>query len=327
VEKKIREVLNGVGPARALMVANKLGLFDRLYERPQRTEQLARTLRLNARGLERLLNALVALGFLQKKEKTYSLSTGMADTLTRQGANSLTRWIDLSEDLWSAWNQLEGWVRTGHPAFSIMELVHKNPRKLEDFIHGMHPRALAAAKFLMDRVDFGRFGLMLDLGGGPGTYTLELAKNFPRLRGVIFDIPPVIRITREYIRRYGLENRVEARAKDVLRSPLGTGYDVVVLANLVQMYDPKDSKRLIKKVYAALAPGGRIILHGFAKNEEGTGPAEAALFSLQIGLITPGGDAHFLSEQTDWISAAGFKDLEVFQIDVVPSTVIVGTKH
>ena len=326
MEKRIREILNGVGPARALMVANKLGLFDRLYEKPQKAEQIARAMRLNTGGVERLLNALVALEFLKKKAKVFSLPDGVADYLTRQGAYSLSRWIDLSEDLWSAWNQLEAMVKTGRPAFSLMDLVHKNPRKLEDFIHGMHPRAVVAAKLLMDRIDFSKVNFLLDLGGGPGTYTLEWAKNFPHLKGVIYDIPPVIRITREYIRRYRLEDRIQAQAKDVLRSPLIGEFDLILLANLLQMYHPADSKRLIKKVYGALVPGGRIVLHGYSKNDEGVEPAGAALFSLQIGLITPGGDAHPLSDELAWMKSAGFKDFQVFEIDVLPSTVIVATK-
>jgi len=326
MEKRVREILNGVGPARALMVANKLGLFDHLYEKPQRVEQIARSLRLNKQGAERLLNALVALGFLEKKERLFSLPDGIADYLTRQGGYSLTRWIDLSEDLWGAWNQLEEMVKSGRPSFSIMDLVHKNPRKLDDFVHGMHPRAVGAARLLAERIDMRGVKSLLDVGGGPGTYTLEWAKNNPGLRGVIVDIPPVIRITREYIRRYRLEDRVEARAKDVLLSPLGEGFDLALLANLLQMHSPADSKRLIKKVHNALVPGGRVIVHGFTQDEEGDRPAEAALFSLQIGLITPGGDAHALSDEMSWMQSAGFRDLQVFRIDIAPSTVIVGTK-
>jgi len=326
MEKRIREILNGVGPARALMVANKLGLFDRLYEKPQRVEQIARFLRLNRRGVDRLLNGLVALGFLEKKEKIFSLPDAVAPYLTRQGDYSLTRWIDLSEDLWGAWTQLDQLVKKGQSSLSIMDLVHKNPRKLEDFVHGMHPRAVAAARLLEERIDFHGVKYLLDVGGGPGTYTLEWSKGHPGLKGLIIDIPPVIRITREYIRRYHLEDRVEAKAKDVLLSPIGEGYDLALLANLLQMHSPADSKRLIKKVYAALVPGGRAIIHGFTKDAEGTQPPEAALFSLQIGLITPEGDAHRLSDELAWMEGAGFRDLQIFEVAIAPSTVIIGTK-
>lgn len=326
MERKIREILNGLGPARALMVANKLGLFNRLAEKPQRAEQMARALRLNTKALERLLNALVALGFLRKKAKIFFLSDGMVDYLTYRGAYSMTRWIDLSDDLWEAWNQLEGLVKTGKPAFSILDLVHKNPRKLEDFVHAMHPRAVIGAKLLMDRVDLHGVRSMLDLGGGPGTYALEWAQHFPKLKGTIFDIPPVIRITREYIRRYHLQDRVEARACDVLRSSLGEGYDLILLANLLQMHTPADCRQLLRRVYRALAPGGRAIIHGYAKREEGTVPEEAALFSLQIGLVTPGGDAHPLADEVSWMRSAGFKNPEVIELEMVPPTLIVGHK-
>lgn len=72
--------------------------------------------------------------------------------------------------------------------------------------------------------------------------------------------------------------------------------------------------------------GGRVIIHCFTKNAEGTQPAEAALFALQIGLVTPGGDAHQLPEVTAWMKSAGFHNLQAIEIDTVPSTVIVGTK-
>jgi cyclopropane fatty-acyl-phospholipid synthase-like methyltransferase len=115
-------------------------------------------------------------------------------------------------------------------------------------------------------------------------------------------------------------------AGDVMKDPIGEGYDLVLLANALQMHGAPECQALIGKVYGALVKNGRIIIHGFMTDRNGTHPKESALFSLTIGLVTPGGNAHPISDTIGWLRKAGFRKISRFAIDVIPPTVITAIK-
>lgn len=99
----------------------------------------------------------------------HSMLYGMVNHLTRGGTSSLSRWSGYGRRVLGCVESIGRAVKNGRPAFSMMDLVHKNPRKLENFIHGMHPGAVLAAKLLMEHIDISQVGHMLDLGGGACT--------------------------------------------------------------------------------------------------------------------------------------------------------------
>ncbi len=167
---------------------------------------------------------------------------------------------------------------------------------------------------------------MLDVGGGPGTYALEWAKLHRHLKATLFDIPPVVEVARSYIQRYGLEDRVDTRAGDFNRDDLGSGYDLILLANVLHMYSEELSRALVGKAVQALEPGGRLIIHGFCTEEDETGPLEDAMFSLNIGLLTEGGRSHPVREKKAWLEQAGLREIRHFRIDAIPTGVLTGVK-
>lgn len=107
---------------------------------------------------------------------------------------------------------------------------------------------------------------------------------------------------------------------------MGSGYDLVLLANVVHMYGAENSSALIKKSAAALASGGRIIIHGFCVDGDGTGPMEDVLFNLNIGMLTDAGRAHPVEEITGWLERAGISRVRHFRIEGHTTGVVTGAK-
>ncbi len=325
IEKKIAELLSGFQPATAFMAACELGLFEELKQ-PARAEKVAQRLGLDPRATLRLLNALVGMAIVVKEGEHFYLPEGWRKFLLKEGERYLGQWVALMSDLQKAWVQLPEFVRNGRNITSIMDMLGGDPARMRGFIDAMHDKALKATAMIAREIPLGEARQMLDVGGGPGTYALEWASAHPRLKATVFDIPPVLEVAKEYIRRYQLENRVTTQAGDFNRDALGTGYDLVLLANVLHMYNAETAEGLVKRAVTALAPGGRLIVHGFTTDEGGTSPLEDAMFSINIGLLTEGGNAHPLPEMTRWVTGAGLTETRSFRIDGIPTGVLTAKK-
>lgn len=319
-------LLQGYTISRMIQVANRIGLFAALSEGPAHPRDLSRRLSTHPESLHILCSALASLSLLEKNGERFRIPRQLLDYLSPDGKASLTGSLDLNYDTWSVLTDLEKTIRTGQPVISMMKTIRRDGRRLKNFVNAMHGKAVRAAALIKKKVSLDTVQQMIDVGGGPGTYSLEWARAFPHLRATIFDIPQVLRITQDYIRRYGLQGRVTTRPGNFLTDSLGSGYDLALAANILQMYGPADCRKILTKVHACLAPGGRLILHGSFTDQSGTAPKEAALFSLFISTVTPGGRSHPLSSGLHWLKEAGFTGIRTFEINDIPRTVICGKK-
>jgi 3-hydroxy-5-methyl-1-naphthoate 3-O-methyltransferase len=327
MEKVIGKILQGYQPACVVIAANELKLFDQLKQ-PSTASHVAETLNLNPEATERLLNALTSLEIITKENQTYHLPEAAHEYLTSGGNHSLQQWIQLSADLYPIWGQLSTFIRSGILIKSIMEMLGGDPHKMRAFTDAMHDKALKATWMIAREIPVGDAKTMLDVGGGPGTYSLEWCKLHNHLKATVFDIAPVLEVSKNYIESYGLQDRVDTQPGDFHKDDLGDSqYDLVLMANILHMYDADISKALVAKAVKAVKPGGRIVIHGFCTNEDQTGPMDDTLFSLNIGMLTEGGRAHPVQEKMDWLESAGASDIRHFRVEAIPTGVITATRR
>ncbi len=324
--EKLMAMLQGASLSRMLQVANRLGVFEAVAEQAVDPRDLARRLKVHPEGITRLCNALVSLEFLEKGSQGYRLLPGWADYLLPQGKYSFKGYMDLYHDTWEEITKLEKTVRTGKPVRTAIKRIKKDPQQLKNFINGMHGRAVTAAGLILNKLDLSDIHRMIDVGGGPGTYTLEWASRHLDLHAVIFDLSEVIPVTKTYIKRYGLSSRVKTRSGDFHKHDLGKGYDLALLANILQMYGEQANLKLLSKVYHAVVPGGRVVINGFFTDDSGTVPKEAAMFAMFIATAMPEGNAHPVSRALGWLKTVGFRETYFSEIDGVPRTVMIGVK-
>ncbi len=209
-----------------------------------------------------------------------------------------------------------------------MEMLGGNPHKMRAFTDAMHDKALKATWLIAREIPVGDAKTMLDIGGGPGTYALEWCKLHSHLKATVFDIAPVLQVAKNYIESYGLQDRVDTQPGDFHKDDLGDSqYDLVLMANILHMYDADMSRALVAKAVKAVKPGGRIVIHGFCTNEDQTGPVDDTLFSLNIGMLTEGGRAHPIEEKIEWLKGAGVSDIRHFRIEAIPTGVVTATRR
>jgi predicted O-methyltransferase YrrM len=253
-----------------------------------------------------LLNANVALGFLVKRGPRYSNSPVAKAYLVKGRKGYLGDTVlHMSRALSPRWARLAEAVKRDLP-------VHRLPRPLrqeetaKDFTLAMHGMAAFLGHLLASRLDLGHYHKLLDIGGGSGAISAELAERLPKLRAVVLERPKVCRVARELWRSSPAAGRLRARAQSYLQ-PLPRGCDVALLSQVLHAESEWKCRRLLKRVYDALETPGLVIVIEFALNEERTGPRFPALFSLNMLINTDEGAAYSREEILRWLRDAGFQ--------------------
>jgi 2-polyprenyl-3-methyl-5-hydroxy-6-metoxy-1,4-benzoquinol methylase len=161
----------------------------------------------------------------------------------------------------------------------------------------------------------------LDLGGGPGTYAMEMARQGAKV--TVLDLPETIVITRKVVKQAGVSG-VTCRSGNVLTDGLGKGYDLVLLSQFIHAFPPEETAMIIGKAVAALKPGGRVAVQEFPLDETRTAPTQGALFSVNMLVQTPGGRCYPASEIVALLKQAGCSACTVGQ--VAGNALIIGTR-
>jgi SAM-dependent methyltransferase len=309
--------------SRPLLTAYELDLFTVLNDERRSSADVAAAIGTNPRATDRLMNALVAMGLLEKHEGRFSNTPVAAATLVK-GRPGYLAGLAHTNHLWDTWSAMTRVVRDGRPAPSIGDINDRGSDWLRPFIAAMHWRASQAAPDLVTRLDLDGVSRVLDVGGGSGAYAMAFARARRGISAVVFDLPNVLPLTRAYISQEGLSSEVETQEGDYLRDPLGSGYDLVFMSAVIHSNAAEQNRLLFRKAAAALQPAGRLVVSDFLMDEERDGPLQPALFALNMLVGTPSGDTFTESEVRFWMAEAGLRDIE--RRDVAPTSVMIGRK-
>ncbi len=176
------------------------------------------------------------------------------------------------------------------------------------FWEAMHPVSTMTARKLGEAVDFRHFRRLLDIGGGSGAYDIELCKQYGTLRATVFDLPHVTAIAAGKIAEAGLTDRIETAGGSFFEQ-LPADHDVHLLSMILHDWDEAKNRALLRRSFEALPSGGAVVISELLVNDEKTGPAPAALMSLNM-LIETEGRNYTSSEYSAWLEEAGFQHIE-----------------
>ena len=305
---RISEMANAYKQSQLLFTAVDADLFS-LLEDPATAANIAKARDWSEHGTTILLNGLVGLGLLEKEPDGRYLNSAEATTCLVPGKPAYQgAIIRHTQNSWDTWAQLPEAVRTGTGAVHGRQ---RNPEELRDFILGMSNIAMLSAPDLLEHVDITPYRRFLDVGGGPGTYTITFLQANPDLHATIMDFPDVIEIAKEQVAAAGLQDRVDYRAGDAVADDLGDGYDCILVSNVVHILGPEQNAALVKKCFDALTPGDTLILKDFFTDPGHTGPPFSLLFAVHMLLHTEAGRTYSTEEVRAWTSAAGFAQGEL----------------
>lgn len=324
---QLMQLTQGYWRSQVLFAATELGVFGALANGALTSDQVATRCSIAAEPAERLLNAAVALDLLEKTGEAFRNSRLAELFLVESATEGMSQWVRFMADIYEPWGGLAGAVRAGRPVIDGFAQLFEGRDYTRHIILAMHEYARGPGREIVHHVDLTGRRRLLDVGGGPGTHSILFAQRYPELRAEVLDLPPVLEITREIIAEYGMSDRVTTRAGNYHTDDLGSGYDVLVLSNMLHQEDPDACVALLRKAHTALADDGLLVVQLAFLNADKTSPVWAALQSLQLLLMYPGGRAYSFDELHAMLPEAGFTSAKTKKMSMLSSeSLIVATK-
>jgi 2-polyprenyl-3-methyl-5-hydroxy-6-metoxy-1,4-benzoquinol methylase len=210
-------------------------------------------------------------------------------------------------NLWESWSNMTDRIRRGKQKI-INHINDRGDEWLSAFIESMHNRASIQAGPSIESIDLSDVKKILDVGGGSAAFSMAFVRAKTGITATVFDLPNVIPLTREYIKKEGFSGNIDVHAGNYVIDELPSGFDLVFLSAIVHSNSFEENENLIKKCAGALNPGGQIVVQDFIMDDDRTKPLSGALFALNMITGTDKGDTYTESEIQAWMKNAGFSD-------------------
>jgi acetylserotonin N-methyltransferase len=296
-------------------VADEVGTFAALSERAQDTATLASALGLNARAMAIHLGMLASMGFVERREGRWR-ATAAARTWMHPEADGyagpLFQRFKAQQPLHG---QLLQTLRTGDRAETYGSVTEEwergeMPPELARMITAfMNAHSRASALAVGQQPLFGDVRSVLDVGGGSGIFSIELARAWPELKATVLEIDTICAETDSYIDSAGMGGRVRTQALNMFTQPWPHGHDAHFFSNIFHDWSDETCRLLACKSAEVLPRGGRILLHEILMDDDGCGPLPAAAFAVLM-LMGTRGRQYSLPELRGFLEPAGFVDVE-----------------
>ena len=313
----------------ALKAAIELGVFTAIGEGADSPDALAKRCKADARALRILCDYLAIHEFVQKNDSRYSLAPDSAAFLDRRSPMYIGSSINFlaGQAMIEPYFDLTSIVRRGGAAPEEQTVSENNPLWVE-FARSMSGLMILPSELIAGLLsaDAGEKWKVLDVAAGHGLFGIALARHNPNADIYAADWAPVLELASENAQKAGVSPRFHTIPGDAFKSDFGTGYDVVLLTNFLHHFDPPTIESFLRKVHAALKPGGRAITLEFVPNEDRISPPMAASFSMIMLGSTTSGDAYPFSEYQRMFRNAGFASSELRPIPPSVETVIISRK-
>lgn len=325
----LRKLATSFWQARVLHAAVNLEIFEALGESSNADAgPLAKKLGVDSRALEILLSGCCALGLLLREGAGYSNSPLARRYLLSRSPDYQGDMIRMYAGDYATWQGLETVVKQGSPPEKKQHFRPGSPEWFR-FMEAMYNTGIVTSRVLVrdGAVQALRPTRLLDVGGGPGAYSIEFVQRYPDLSAFIFDLEGVREAAARHIERAGLGQRITFVAGDYESQSLPSiKPDLVLLSNILHANSLDQSKSLLKKVYEVLVPGGHLLINDFFLSGDKSGPEFAALFGVNMLLSTREGRTYSVKEIRFLVEEAGFTQVQFRDLPSTPYQTALGKK-
>lgn len=323
------DLMFGLWRPYALAAALEVDLFTCIKSGKRTAREIARDAGAHEGAMTRLLDAMVSMGYLRRRNTTYSLER-VAETyfvrgsaLYAEGAPMVLRGLSMG------WSQLADVVRNGRPA--IQEDPEARARQFFPLlVRSIFPSSYAAGRAAVASIDAARrkrISNILDVAAGAAPWSIPFAERIRKARVTVLDFPEVTPIAREYAERHGVGDRYDFIEGNLRETDFGEQrYDLVILGHIIHSEGAEWGRKLIEKSSVALRPGGLLLIGELIANNDRTGPAHSMLFSLNMLVHTPVGDVFTMREYREWMTAAGLRNIRTVKTPAAPSPLLFASK-
>jgi O-methyltransferase/methyltransferase family protein len=317
--------------SKALLSAVELGVFTELGSGPRDAEQLRERLGLHPRGTLDFLDALVALGMLQRDGRHYANTRDTAVFLDRNSPAYVGGMLEMANArLYPFWGRLTDGLRSGRPQNEVADggdffaTLYSDPDRLRQFMHSMTGLSTGCAHAIAAKFPWHEHRTFVDLGTAEGGLPVTVAAAHPHISGGGFDLAPVQPLFESYVAGAGLADRLVFHAGDFFDDPLPSA-DVLSLGHVLHDWDLERKLALLERAYRALPDGGALIVFDAIIDDDRRENAFGLLMSLNMLIELPGGFDYTGADCRGWMHDVGFRETYVEHL-AGPDSMVVGIK-
>lgn len=317
--------------SKTLLSAVELDVFTELAKGPRNGDELASALGLHPRSARDFLDALVALGMLDRTGDEYRNVPSTDLFLDRTKPTYLGGFLEMSNArLYPFWGSLTEGLRTGQPQNEVKTggdffgVLYSDPDRLSQFLHAMTGISMGAAHGIAEKFPWQRYKTVIDIGTAEGCLPVQVALRHDHLTGGGFDLPAVEPIFSKYVAAAGLSERLTFHPGNFFTDALPSA-DVIVMGHILHDWTLDEKMMLLKKAYAALRKDGALIVYETIIDDDRRQNAFGLLMSLNMLIETPGGFDYTGADCSSWMGKAGFRETYVEHL-AGPDSMVVGIK-
>src|SRR5438093_1202839 len=326
---RIMQMAHGFWPASIISSAAAFDFFTHIAHGHDTADRVASAAGTDPRGTRMVLDALVALEFLTKRQGgRYALTPESDAFLVRDHRASIVEMIAEHPPLmWDNWGRLREALKTGRPV-SVVDDAASSGEFFAKLIRMIMSLSLGPADAVAEHLGIGSTltgARILDVGAGSCAWTIPFARRDRTATITAFDLQPVLAEAAKIVKEFGVAASFRMQPGDYRRDEFGTDYDVVVFGNICHIETPDANRQLMARAHRALKSGGRLVIGDMLPNEERTGPPFPVMFAINM-FLHGAGDTYTFSEYRNWLRAAGFAGVETYDTHRSHSPVIVAKR-
>ncbi|HEV2350794.1 MAG TPA: methyltransferase [Terriglobia bacterium] len=330
--EQIMEVGLGFWASKTLLSAIEMELFTELSKHPEDLKTLTGRLGLHERSARDFLDALVALGFLERTDGTYFNTPSTDFFLDKRKHSYIGGMLEMANlRLYPFWANLTAALRTGEMqneaklgGGNFFEALYANPERLKGFLRAMTGISNGANRAIASNFPWKKYRTAADVGTAQGDLVVQVALAHPHILGIGFDLPEVGAIFEDYTAAHGLASRVAFHPGSFFEDPLPKA-DVVMMGHVLHDWNLEEKKLLIGKAFEAIPEGGALIVYESIIDDDRCKNAFGLLMSLNMLIETPGGFDYTGKDCMRWMKEAGFRETRKEHL-LGPDSMVVGIK-
>ena len=328
----IMQVGLGFWASKTLLSAIEMELFTQLADHPQDLETLQGRAGLHPRSARDFLDALVALGFLERTDGVYRNAPDTDLFLDKHKPSYVGGMLEMANArLFGFWNNLTEALRTGElqneakgGGVPFFQELYADPARLKQFAAAMTGISHGASLQIAARFPWSDYGTFADLGAAQGDLAVQIALAHPHLTGSGFDLPEIGPVFEEYVEHNGLAERLTFVPGDFFTGQLPNA-DVLLMGHILHDWDAEEKRKLIAKAYDALPAGGALVVYDSMIDDDRSENAFGLLMSLNMLIETDGGFDYTTADCIEWMLAAGFSSARAEHL-IGPDSMVIAVK-
>jgi hypothetical protein len=318
--------------SKTLLSAVEMEVFTELAKHPEDLETLTGRLGLHPRSSRDFLDALVALGFLERHDGKYSNTPSTDFFLDKHKPSYVGGVLEMANQrLFHHWGGLTAGLRTGLPQNELSQggpdmfaTLYADPQRLKGFLRAMTGISRGANLAIGSRFPWAKYKTAADVGTAQGDLIVQVLLANPHLSGIGFDLPEVAPVFEEYAEANGLSSRVRFQPGNFFQDSMPKA-DVIMMGHILHDWNLDEKRLLIRKTYDALPEGGALIAYDAIIDDDRSKNAFGLMMSLNMLVETHGGFDYTGADCIGWMKDAGFRETRVEHL-VGPDSMVVGIK-